>query len=322
MAVYTRLTKEDIEKHLENYPLGKLIDFKEIVEGIDNSNFILVTQKGKFILTIFEARIQKDELPFFINFKLHLAKKGICCPKPILNNLGEAISDLKGKKSAIASFLSGTTLKTREDGYYDTITTKHCYEVGKILAKMHLAAADFEMLRENDLGVKGWRNLLLKFENLLEEYEENIATEISENIDFLERNWIENLPSAAVHVDLFPDNVFFDENSNLSGVIDFYFAANDVLIYDFAVVVNAWCFDEHNNFIEEKFSEMMRGYEELREFLDEEKIFLKTALLGAAMRFLLTRLHDMFFTPKDSLVKIKDPQEYLSKVRFFKSKLS
>ncbi len=187
MAVYTRLSKEDIENHLKNYPLGKLIEFKEIVEGIDNSNFILVTEEGKFILTIFESRIQKDELPFFINLKLHLAKKGICCPKPILNNSGEAINDLKGKKSAIASFLSGTTLKTREDGYYDTITSRHCYEVGKVLAKMHLSAADFEMSRANDLGVKGWRNLFLKFESLVEDYQKNLGKEILENLDFLEK---------------------------------------------------------------------------------------------------------------------------------------
>lgn len=321
MAVHTRLNKSEIEIHLQNYSLGKLIGFKEIVEGIDNSNFVLETEKGKFILTIFESRIQKDELPFFVNLKLHLAKKGICCPKPILDNFGQVIVDLKEKKSVIASFLNGSTLSAREDGYYDNITNKHCLEVGKVLAQMHLASADFEMSRKNDLGVDGFRKHFSKFANLVEDYQKNLGDEILENLDFLEKNWLQNLPLAAAHLDLFPDNVFFDKDKNLSGVIDFYFAAKDALIYDFAVTVNAWCFDENNNFIEEKFFEMMRGYEEIRKFSKEEKSFLKIALVGAAMRFLLTRLHDMFFTSKDSLVKIKNPQEYLAKLRFFKSKI-
>ena len=321
MAVYTKLTRLEIENHLENYALGRLVDFKEIVEGIDNSNFILVTEKGKFILTIFENRINKNELPFFINFKLHLAEKGICCPRPLLDNAGSVIVDLKGRKSVIVTFLSGATLQKRDDGYYDNITKNHCFEIGKITAKLHEAAADFKMQRKNDLGVSGFYPLFSKFENLLENYQENLSAEILADSKFLESSWSSDFPSATVHADLFPDNVFFDEDQKVSGVIDFYFAANDLLIYDFAVIANAWCFDEKNNFSEEKFSELMRGYEWVRKFSVAEKNFLKTALVAAAMRFLLTRLHDMFFTPKDSLVKIKDPQEYLAKLRFFRSQI-
>jgi homoserine kinase type II len=313
MAVYTRLTRLELEEHLQNYRLGKLVDFKEIIEGIDNSNFVLVTEKGKFILTIFESRIDKNALPFFINFKLHLAKKRIPCPRPILDNHGLAIVDLKEKKSSIATFLEGKSCKK--------ITPLHCFEVGKILAQLHEAASDFAMQRKNDLGINGWKPLFSRFEHLLENYQKNLGGEILENLNFLEKSWNHDLPSAAAHVDLFPDNVFFDKNEKVSGVIDFYFAANEALIYDFAVTVNAWCFDEKNNFNEKSFSEMLRGYESLRKFSDAEKNFLKIALIGASMRFLLTRLHDMFFTPKDSLVKIKDPQEYLAKLRFFKSKL-
>jgi homoserine kinase type II len=320
MAVYTKIAATEITAHLQNYQLGKLIGFKEIIEGIDNSNFILETEKGRFILTIFESRIDKNDLPFFINFKLHLAEKGILCPRPILDNSGLAITDLKGKKSTIVSFLSGSTLKTKEDGYYDTITPNHCFEVGKSLAKLHEAATDFKMSRPNDLGVKGFRLLCAKFENLLEGYEKNLCSEILQNLDILEKSWRLDLPSAASHLDLFPDNVFFDENDKLSGVIDFYFAATDLLIFDFAIIVNAWCFDEKNNFDQTKFNEMRRGYEEVRKFSNEEEQFLKIALIGAAMRFLLTRLNDMFFTPKDALVKIKNPQEYLAKLRFFNSK--
>lgn len=321
MAVYTKLTKEEISHHLKNYQFGELVGFKEIVDGIDNSNFIIETTQGRFILTIFEARIDKSQLPFFINFKLHLANKGIFCPRPILDNKGQAITDLKNKKSAIVSFLSGATLKSRPDGYYDTITPSHCFEVGKQLAKMHEAAMDFSMQRENEIGVKGFRALFSKFENLVEGYQVNLRSEILDGLDFLEKNWNHDFPAAAVHIDLFPDNVFFDEKGKLSGVIDFYFAANDWLIYDFAVTANAWCFDEKNIFQVEKFNQFLAGYEEIRKFSSAEKDFLKIALAAAAMRFLLTRLHDMFFTPKDSLVNIKNPQEYLAKLRFFRSQI-
>lgn len=318
MAVYTKLTKDEIINHLKNYQIGELLEFKEIVEGIDNSNFILKTTKGKYILTVFEARIDKEQLPFFINLKLHLSKKGISCPEPILDNKGLAIVEIKEKKSIIASFLSGATLKPKEDGYYNSITPKHCFEVGKQLAKMHEAARDFSMNRENELGIKGFRIFFTKFSNLVEE---NLREEILANLDFIETNSKLELPSAAAHADLFPDNVFFDENSNLSGVIDFYFAANDFLIYDFAIVANAWCFDEKNNFIVEKFTQLKKGYLEIRKFAPAEESFLKIALVAAAMRFLLTRLHDKIFTPKDSLVKIKNPQEYLEKLRFFRNSI-
>lgn len=318
MAVYTKTSKEEIEQHLENYQLGKLVNFKEIVEGIDNSNFILDTEKGRFILTIFESRISEDDLPFFINFKMHLAKKGICCPRPIEDKKGEVITDLKGKKSVIVTFLSGAMLESRDDGYYDNITSVHCFEMGKVLAKLHVAAKDFPMSRPNELGISGWKIFLSKFEYLIADYKKDLGAEINEDLEFLKNNWRFDLESGATHLDLFPDNVFFDENAKLSGVIDFYFAANDSLIYDLAIIVNAWCFDEKNNFIQERFDEMLRGYESIRKISTEERDFLKVALVGAAMRFLLTRLHDMFFTPEGSLVKVKNPKEYLEKLRFFK----
>jgi homoserine kinase type II len=314
MAVYTRLTRLELEEHLQKYSLGKLIDFKEIIEGIDNSNFILETEKGKFILTIFESRIDKNDLPFFINFKLHLAQKGICCPRPILDNSGSNTVDFKNKKSAIVTFLSGKNLREK-------IEINHCFEVGKILAQLHEAAKNFQMSRENDLGANGFKPLFSKFHHLLENYQKNLREEILENLDFLKKSWRFDLPSAAAHLDLFPDNVFFDQEQKISGVIDFYFAANDALIYDFAIAVNAWCFDKKNNFNAEKFSAILRGYEEVRKFSETEKDFLKIALIGAAMRFLLTRLHDMFFTPENSIVKIKNPQEFLTRLRFFKSQI-
>jgi homoserine kinase type II len=316
MAIYTKLTRQEIEDHLTNYKLGTLTNFKEIIEGIDNTNLLIETTQGRFILTIFESRIDKNSLPFFINFKIHLAQKGICCPIPIVANSGASIVDLKGKKSTIVTFLNGTSLKAREDGYYDNITLNHCYEIGKVLARLHLATADFNMSRENELNPLVLRSLFNKIQYL----HRNLRAEILENLDFIEKNWQSNLPSGASHLDLFPDNVFFDQEEKMSGVIDFYFAANDLLIYDFAIAVNAWCFDERNNFDQQKFDEILRGYEEVRKFSAEEKEFLKIALVGAAMRFLLTRLHDMFAVSTEALIKIKNPKEYLAKLRFFKSK--
>ncbi len=328
MAVHTKLTKAEIINHLTKYSsekLGELLDYQEIIEGIDNSNFLIITTNGKFILTVFESRIDKNLLPFFVNFKLHLASKKIFCPQPILDKSGAAIVSLTGnqseKKSVIVSFLKGSTLKQNAIGAYETITANHCFEVGKTLAKLHNAALDFDMRRENDLGINGWKSLFSKFESLLDNYQKNLREEIIQNLEFLQNSWRSDLPSAVTHLDLFPDNVFFDEEKKVSGVIDFYFAAEDALIFDFAVVVNAWCFDWNFNFVEENFTELLRGYETLRKCSDEEKNFLKFALLGAAMRFLLTRLHDLFFTPKDSLIKIKNPQEYLKKLRYFRLKI-
>lgn len=318
MAVHTKLSRQEIADFItENYQIGELVSFKEIIEGIDNSNFIIQTNSDKFILTIFENRINKDELPFFMNLKLHLAEHKVCCPKPIKNNYGQLISSVKNKSTAIVSFLPGATLKPLDTGLYASITENHCQQIGNVSANLHNAVLDFKEIRTNDLGISGWRNLFNKIADQIENYQTGLRVEISSYIDFLERNWQNNYQSGAVHADLFPDNVFFDEQNNLSGVIDFYFAANDLFIYDLAITISAWCFDENNKFDEKKSAAILVGYQKIRKLSDAELEFLKIALVGAALRFLLTRLNDLFFTPKDSLVKIKNPQEYLEKIRFF-----
>jgi len=321
MAVYTKLNKTDISNFLKNYNIGDLISFKEIIDGIDNSNFIIETSIGKFILTIFESRINKQELPFFINLKKHLSSQGICCPEPIQNKSGHLINDIKDKPALIVSFLSGATLKPEKNGIYSTITQEHCYEIGHNLALLHLGSGNFKEFRVNDIGVKKFHDLFSKMQYEIENYEPGLCAKIDQYIKIIKDNWCENLKSGAVHVDLFPDNVFFDENSKVSGIIDFYFAANDLLIYDLAIVVNAWCFDKNNQFHEEKYQKLLEGYENARKLPDEEKDFLPTALLAASVRFLLTRLYDKFNTPLDSLVNIKDPQEYIQKSNFFSKKI-
>ncbi|MFT6332873.1 MAG: homoserine kinase type II [Lentimonas sp.] len=321
MAVHTKLTKEEISNFVkENYQIGELISFKEIIDGIDNSNFIIETDKDKFILTLFESRIVPEELPFFMNLKLHLARHQICCPKPVRNNSDDLISTIKNKSASIVSFLSGSNLKPEENGLFKSINKNHCVQIGKVTAQLHNAVNDFEGERGNDLGMAAWQSFFDQISDLTEKYQKGLKSEIQEYIDFLAKNWNDNLPKGVVHIDLFPDNVFFDEKDKLSGVIDFYFAANDLLIYDLGVVVNAWCFDELNNFNEEKYQSLLLGYQKIRKISEPELEFLKIALIGASLRFLLTRLSDLFFTPKESLVKVKDPKEYLEKVRFFASK--
>ncbi len=328
MAVYTKLTQQDIASHLEQYNIGSLVEYKEILAGIDNSNFIIKTDQDNFILTIFEARIDPKDLPYFIGLKLHLAQHDICCPEPMKTNNGEVIAKLKGKNSAIVSFLQGVMLEPRKDGYYDSIAANHCYELGGITAKMQLASKDFTIARHNDLGCLDFRKFLAKFSDFMlqdrdfrfpfdkGEGEGSLLFEIKKVLSALEDGWRQDMASGPCHLDLFPDNVFFN-GEKLSGVIDFYFAANDLFIYDFAVIVNAWCFDENNNFDWQKFQAMKKGYQQVRLFTQQELAFLKTALIAASLRFLLTRLHDMFMTSEDSFVTVKDPREYLQKMRYF-----
>lgn len=330
MAVYTKLNDQNIIDHLANYQIGKLINFKGIIAGIDNSNFIIETTQGKFILTIFESRINKNDLPFFIELTSHLAENGICCPKPIKNNYNKFITEIKNKSSVIVTFLSGSNLEPLNSGLYDNISPDHCFEVGKISAQMHNFVRDFKMSRKNDLGIDNFKQFYDKFSSKVENYQPNLTKKIHDLIIFVNKSWKNNLPSGVIHSDLFPDNVFFKDEINnngnitskISGVIDFYFAANDLFIYDIACLINAWCFDENNQFIKENFKNLISGYQSIREISNEEKDFLKIALIGASLRFLLTRLHDYFFTPKDSLVKVKDPQEYIQKLDFFYANLN
>lgn len=318
MAVYTKLNFEQINDFLtKNYNIGSLEDFKEIVAGIDNSNYIIQTNQDKFIFTIFESRIKKEDLPFFMNLKNHLSSQNVSCPKPIFNNNKKIISDVGGKSASIVSFLSGVTLLPQKNGLYNNINNKHCSQIGEITAKMQQYGVNFSKNRVNDLNFSHLKKLFNKIDNKIEDYRPGLKKEITKYIDFLDQEWDLNLPSGPCHLDLFPDNVFFDKNNNLSGVIDFYFAANDLFVYDLAININAWCFDGDNKFCQEKYDSLLDSYQEIQKLTQKEKTFLPTALLCASLRFLLTRFYDYFNTPKDSLVNIKDPDEYLEKIRFF-----
>ena len=317
MAVYTKLTQEDIAEFLINYDIGNLNSFKGIVDGIDNSNYIIQTSKDKYILTVFEQRMSQQNLPFFMDLKSFLFQKGVNCPQPITDKNGKNIGLIKGKKCSIISFLNGQMLRSNHEGYYEKITLKHCSEIGREVAKLHQIAPKFSQTRKNELNIKGMEEVSINFSSQLEML--GIKEEIALYFEIIKNIKTEELSSAVVHGDIFPDNVFFDEKQNLAGIIDFYFASNDFLIYDLAVVINAWCFDGKNIFDPEKKKILLTEYEKVRKIPKVEQELLSTMYLKAALRFFLTRLKDYFNTPSDSLVKVKNPKEYLEKLRFFAS---
>jgi homoserine kinase type II len=307
MAVYTDVGDADLEAFLAGYDLGALLSFKGIAEGVENSNFLLRTERGNFILTLYEKRVAEADLPFFLGLMEHLARRGIQCPLPVRARDGEALKRLAGRPAAIITFLEGIGVRRPQ--------TLHCAAVGQALAEMHQAGLDFPLRRANALSRDGWRPLLEMSEARADEIEPGLAAFVSAELGLLEANWPGGLPEGVIHADLFPDNVFFLKG-RLSGLIDFYFACNDLLAYDLAVCLNAWCFESDNTFNVTRGRALIQGYEKGRRLSGEERDCLPILARGAALRFLLTRLYDWLTVPKGALVTPKDPREYLRKLRF------
>jgi homoserine kinase type II len=293
MAVYTDVSDEELESFITSYDIGALTSFKGIAEGVENSNFLLHTSCGSFILTLYEKRVAKGDLPFFLGLMTHLAAHGINCPRPVMNRKGEALGALAGRPAAIITFLEGVWPRKPN--------AAHCAGVGQALAKMHLAGADFSMSRANALSVSGWRPL------------------IAAELDYLESGvWPRDLPHGVIHADLFPDNVFF-LGERLSGIIDFTFACNDLFAYDVAICLNAWCFESDHSFNVTKARAFLNAYARERSLSEAEQDALPLLARGAAIRFLLTRLVDWLNVPPGALVRPKDPLEYARKLRFHQS---
>ena len=314
MAVYTNLNDEQISDFLKLYRIGKLISFTGITEGIENSNFYLKTTSGEFILTIFEKRVNKKDLPFFVNVMKHLSKKKFFCPKPISDAKDNYLQDLLGKPAIIVNYLQGKS-KTK-------ITIEDCYKVGSKIALMHIKTRDFSSERENSLSINGCQNLIKKCDvsipnDILNKIEPNILKEIQNSFNYCVKFWPYNLPKGFIHADIFPDNVFFHENK-LSGIIDFYFSCTDILSYDLAIAINAWCFDQEKNFNQKKYQSLLDGYNSQRKLSSDEIFYLPLLSKVASMRFLLTRLYDWVHTPKDADVLPKNPTEYINKLKHFR----
>lgn len=310
MAVYTEVSDEELRAFLATYDLGDLLSFKGIAEGVENSNFLLHTNKGFYILTLYEKRVVEEELPFFLGLMNHLAERGLTCPTPIRNRAGEMQGHLAGRPAAIISFLDGVSVRRPQP--------RHCVEVGRALADLHLAGDGFVLSRRNALDVEGWRGVFLSCRDGIDGYKPGLAAEIEKELAELSRDWPRHLPSGVIHADLFPDNVFFI-GDRLSGLIDFYFACNDAFAYDLAICLNAWCFEEDGAFNITKARGLLQAYAQVRPMGKDELAALPLLARGAAMRFLLTRLYDWINHPEGAFVRPKNPNEYLLRLRFHRS---
>ena len=310
MAVYTDITDAELEAFLQRYDLGAPLSFKGIAEGVENSNFLLDTEQGRFILTIYERRVREAELPFFIDLMQHLAAKGFPCPTPIADRNGRALQALRGKPAALVSFLNGVSVRRPSPA--------HCREAGVGLARLHLAGDGLKSRRANDLAQPAWAALYVDQRPAAEALRPGLAREIDEDLAMLALAWPRGLPTGLIHADLFPDNVFFMDG-RFSAAIDFYFACEDAFAYDLAICLNAWCFEVDGAFNVTAARALVAGYQSLRPLSPVERFGLPILAHGAAMRFFLTRLIDWGRSDEGALVRPKDPMEYERKLAFHRA---
>ena len=315
MAVYTKLTHEEIAAFVAQYELGALLEFKGIAEGVENTNYQLTLEQGgkkrHFILTLYEQRVNPADLPFFLGLTEWLADRGVNCPRPAKNREGQFTGTLAGKTAAIIYFLEG-----RGNPH---ITPAHLELTGAAMARMHLAAEGFALSRPNSLSLDGWHNLFDRFRYQAYTVASGMERLVDTELAFLRAHWPKNLPQGIIHADIFPDNVFFidghTDKPELSGIIDFYFACNDALAYDLAITLNAWCFDLSHRYVPERGEALLRSYHKVRPLSKAEQDAMPTLCRGAAIRFLMTRSFDWLNRVEGALVNPKDPREYVAKLR-------
>jgi len=310
MAVYTKLSEKELKEFFSKYNLGELLNYKEIKEGIENTNYFIQTEKGKFILTLYEKRVEEKDLPFFISLMRNLFDKNFPSPEPIINKNGNYISEISEKKAAVVSFLDGYAKKI--------LNPNDCYEVGINTAKLHLITKNLSGKRENKLSINSWRKIYNKVKKDCSKIHPNLPKVIEKNLDEIEKNWPKNIPSGIIHADLFSDNILF-KNNRLTGIIDFYFSCNDFYAFEIAICLNALCFEginENLSFNVTKAKKFIDGYNSIRKISEDEKKSLKILCQGAAMRFLLTRVFDYLNLVEGAVVKVKDPIEYLKRLEF------
>jgi homoserine kinase type II len=307
MAVYTKINKKDISYINKKFKIEKIINFKGIKQGIENTNYLLRSKNNKFILTIFEKRVSKKEIPFFMKLMDQLNNSKINCPKPLKNKNENYLVKIKNKTACIVSFLEGKDKKT--------LNLKNCHDIGKMIAYIHLSTNKIKLYRKNSMGIKNLNSLFNSIKFKSKKFV-NIEKFLKKNFKDIKKKWPRKLPNGIIHGDLFIDNIFF-KNNKLSGIIDFYFAANDYFMYEIAICVNALCFDKKNSKFKinkKKVKNLIKGYESIKKISIKEKNSLNILCRGAAMRYFLTRLYDYTNTPKTALIKIKDPREYYQKL--------
>ena len=313
MAVYTKLSENNLKDFFSKYNLGKLLKFKGIQEGIENSNYFVKTDSGKFILTVYEKRVEEKDLPFFMGLMKNIFNENFPSPEPIINKNGNYITEIFGKKAAVVSFLEGASKKN--------LTPDNCYEVGIYTAKLHMITKNLNIKRTNRLSVNSWRLIYKKIQRDCSKIYPDLTKIIERNLEVIEDQWPKNIPRGIIHADLFPDNIFFKGNK-LTGIIDFYFSCYDFYALEIAICLNALCFEGKNenlSFNVTKAKKFIDGYSSIRKLTEEEKESLKILCHGAAMRFLLTRVFDYLNLTEGAIVKIKDPVEYLKRLEFHDS---
>tara|TARA_B100000579_G_scaffold74655_1_gene57487 strand:+ start:3512 stop:4480 length:969 start_codon:yes stop_codon:yes gene_type:complete len=313
MAVYTKLSKNQLEIFFSKYNLGKLINYKGIEEGIENTNYFIKTEKGEYILTLYEKRVEEKDLPFFIGLMKNLFDQKFPTPEPVINKNGNYISEINGKKAAVVSFLKGSAKKV--------LSPNDCFEVGLYTGKLHIITKNLSGKRENKLSINSWENIYSKVKNDCAKIHPNLTKIIEKNLELIKNKWPKDLPSGIIHADLFPDNIFF-HNGKLTGIIDYYFSCNDFYAFEIAICLNALCFEGKNenlSFNVTKAKKFIDGYSSIRKLNDIEKNYLKVLCQGAALRFLLTRVFDYLNLTEGAIVKIKDPLEYLKRLEFHES---
>ena len=313
MAVFTPLTAQEIRTFLSShYSLGELLAAEGIAEGIENTNYLLITGplQKRYILTVFEQRTNPRDLPFFMQLTDWLAVRGIPCPRPVKGRDGNMVYALAGKPAAVIEFMEG--------GNSYEITPDHLLQVGELMARMHLAAEGFPMTRRNAMSFSGWEELFAQFRYRADEILPGLEKELADELAWLDRHWPSGLPRGVIHADIFPDNVFFAQGDTLriSGVIDFYFACNDFWLYDLLICLNAWCFDKDYAFVKERARALFYAYTRLRPLTSAEHAAMPILARGAAMRFIVTRSYDWLNQPPGALVTPKNPKEYIAKLRF------
>jgi homoserine kinase type II len=307
MAVYTDIGFEELQGLLAGYEIGTPLAFKGIAEGVENSNFYLQTDRGAFIVTLYEKRVRTGDLPFFLGLMEHLAERGISCPLPVRARDGAQSFTLRGRSGAILTFLNGVSLRKPE--------AAHCAAAGRALAELHRAGSDFALRRSNALGPDGWRELANATHARADAVERDLGGLISQSLADLAQHWPRDLPGGVIHADLFPDNVLFMQE-NVSGLIDFYFACDDMYAYDLAVTLNSWCFEPDGAYNITKSKALIAAYQSGRPLTTEEQSALPLLMRGAALRFLLTRLYDWLNPDPNALVRPKDPRDYAKRLRF------
>jgi len=313
MAVYTKINKTEIQIVENKFDIGKVLSFSGIKKGIENTNYIIKTKSKKYILTIFEKRVNSKDLPFFMKLMYGLSKLKIKCPEPVKSIDGKYLIKLKNKNACIVSFLNGKDKKN--------LSPTDCYIVGKNIAKLHNASKKLNLYRKNALAIPMLSNLLASISKKINNVQRNILSEMRQEFSYLRKFWPKKLNTGIIHCDLFIDNIFFYKNKYF-GFIDFYFSANDFLAYELSICINALCFNKkRRKYIlnKNKSTNLIKGYESIRKLNSSEKKYFNILCRGSALRYLLTRSYDYLNTPKDAYIKIKDPREYIQKLKYHQS---